>query len=110
MKSLLAYVVFDKIDENISYLYVPNSVILTFSGSQVINFDEKEENLAKMKTFVKDKYDFKVNVNLQDINFILDTGRRYKKLKARFEKVGSKIIEDVLNSELRKNNGLESLT
>ena len=43
MKSLLAYVVFDKIDENISYLYVPNSVILTFSGSQVINFDEKEE-------------------------------------------------------------------
>ena len=108
MKKLLAYVVFDKEKRDISYLYVPNKVILTFSGTQIVNLNEEEERLTRMKELVKINYDFKVNVNEQDVNFILDTGKKFKKLKSRFGKIGSKIIEDAVNSCLSK--GLESLT
>ena len=83
----------------LSYLYIPNKAILEYD-SDILKAISDDPNKFKKMDFLISKGQA-INVSEQQIQFLVETGNKLEKIKARFEKHGKR-FKEILNRDLEK--------
>jgi len=97
MNRINGYIVFPK-ETDKTYLYVSGQVVITYLGTQIIDFSGDIKKLSEIKELIENKSveNKEIKLSEKEVIFLLETGRRFKKLRFRFGKIGDKLLEQIL--------------